>query len=58
MTVFGQAGSSGSDAAGVSAGGAAVNPNATATAAAGPSLAAASGGSIPGNLPWLLTTGV
>ena len=44
----------GGDAAGVSAGGAGVNPNATATAAAGPSLAAASGTSIPGKLPWLL----
>ena len=40
--------SNGSGAAGASAGRAAVNPNATATAAAGPSLAAASGTSIPG----------
>ena len=46
--------SSGGDAAGVSAGGAAVSPNATATAAAGPSLAAASGTSIPGKLPLLV----
>ena len=55
MTVFGQAVSSGSGAAGVSAGGAAVNPNAAAAAAAGPSLASASGSSIPGKLPWSLT---
>ena len=40
--------------AGASAGGAAVNPNAAATAAAGPSLASASGGTIPGRLPLLL----
>ena len=55
MTVFGQKMSSVSGAAGVSAGGADVNPNAAAAAAAGPSLASASGSSIPGRLPLTYT---
>ena len=44
----------GNDAAGASAGGAGVNSNAAAAATAGPSLASASGTSIPGKMPGLL----